>query len=81
MRNLVSRIICFSAGRPQLSVNPPPEQSFQRRNPPQRFDRQGGGAEIKCDYLVYINPVNFEACMHVLEDNAPLKELDSRIHA
>lgn len=76
-REYVTSIVCKCSGEVVQSTTPHLHQQYRRRRGNERHDQPGGGAELKCFYIVYIKRQHFEAAMHILEECLPLVELYS----
>ncbi|XP_061170668.1 uncharacterized protein LOC133180108 [Saccostrea echinata] len=80
-REYATSIVCKCSGEVIQSTRPHLHQQYRRRRGNERHDLPGGGAELKCFYVIYIKRQHFEAAMHILEECLPLVELNHRLYA
>ena len=80
-RDFIVKITCNYVGEVGLSTRPQSHQQFQRRRRGERFDQPGGGAELRCNYIILIKSQYFEDAMHILENCVPANELQERLYA
>ena len=73
---LVDGITCNYGGTVHRTIDPVFYQRFERARTRFGRDRPGGGAEIKCNYMMRIKEQHFEEAKKLFEDRLSREELE-----
>ncbi|XP_071121977.1 uncharacterized protein [Mytilus edulis] len=80
-RGYVENITCRYTGEATVSTRPLSHQQFRRRRGNERHDQPGGGADLKCHYVIQIKKEYFEHAMHIIEECVTHEDLQQRLYA
>ncbi|XP_063406139.1 uncharacterized protein LOC134690097 [Mytilus trossulus] len=78
-RGYVENITCRYTGEATVSTRRLSHQQFRRRRGNEIHDQTGGGADLKCHYVIQIKKEYFEHAMHIIEECVTHEDLQQRL--